>query len=116
MEKEIKKTATYTDEITVYTKRVCDKCGKVLEYRCRHKELVDLSKERMNVEYYEVTTGHHDWGNDSVDSVEYHDYCPTCVLQAIDEYYEKTNGKFNSQYLEIKHESYLNGVIIKEEE
>lgn len=116
MNKEIKKTVTYTDEITLYSKRVCDKCGKVLEYRYNHKELVNISKEHMKVEYYEVTTGHHDWGNDSIDSVEYHDYCPTCVLQAIDEYYETTNGEINTNYIEINHECYDYGIIINEEE
>lgn len=118
MNKEIKKTVTYTDEITLYTKRVCDKCGKLLEYRYNPlvKGLVNISKEHMKVEYYEVTTGHHDWGNDSIDSVEHHDYCPTCVLQAMDEYYERTNGKNNTQYLEINHESYEYGIIIKEGE
>lgn len=117
MNKEIKKTVTYTDKITLYTKRVCDKCGKALEYRCNSlaKELVNISKEHMKVEYYEVTTGHHDWGNDSIDSVEHYDYCPTCVLQAMDEYYETTNGRDTTQYLEINHEQYLCGTIIKEE-
>ena len=118
MNKEIKKRVTYTDEITLYSKRVCDKCGKVLEYLVngKVKGLVNISKEHVKVEYYEVTTGHHDWGNDSIDSVEYHDYCPTCVLQAIDEYYEKTNGKNNTNYIEINHASYLCGIIIEEED
>lgn len=118
MNKEIKKRVTYTDEITLYSKRVCDKCGKVLEYLVngKVKGLVNMSKEHMKVEYYEVTTGHHDWGNDSIDSVEHYDYCPTCVLQAMDEYYEKTNGKNNTQYLEINHEGYEYGTIIKEED
>lgn len=115
MNKEIKKRVTYTDEITLYSKRVCDKCGKILEYCYNHEELVNTSKERMKVEYYEVTTGHHDWDNDSIDSVEHHDYCPTCVLQAIYEYYEKTNGKINTNYIEINHESYLCDIIIEEE-
>lgn len=116
MNKEIKKRVTYTDEITLYSKRVCDKCGKILEYCYNHEELVNTSKERMKVEYYEVTTGHHDWGNDSIDSVEHHDYCPTCVLQAIDEYYEKTNEKNNTNYIEINHECYEYGIIIEEED
>ena len=53
---------------------ICDTCNKEI-------------KEGL---YFEVTTGHHRWGNDSVESIEEFDYCSKdCLDVAYDEYYEK---------------------------
>lgn len=69
----------------------CDVCGKVTPAKQgRFKE----------TEYYEVTTGHHDWGNDSCDSIETRDVCPACVGQFATEYLLKDT--YGSTYLEVE--------------
>lgn len=55
----------------------CDICGKIVPAGKYGQ------KDSM---YYKVTTGHHDWGNDSVDSIEHMDVCQECVLPFIGDY------------------------------
>lgn len=75
---------------------VCDVCGKVLE----------PSKERGAygnwTKYYEVTTGHRDWGNDSCESVKTVDICPECLDKYVSNYFKNTNS--TTAYLEIETE------------
>lgn len=75
---------------------VCDICGKVLE----------PSKERGAygnwTKYYEVTTGHRDWGNDSCESVKTVDICPECLDKYVSNYFKNTNS--TTAYLEIETE------------
>lgn len=57
-------------------------------------------------EHYSVQTGHHDWGGDSIDSIEYEHVCSAeCMKNKINEYIEMTEGSCNSRYIEIEHES-----------
>lgn len=68
----------------------CDECGKVI--------LADNGAKPSN-RYFEVTTGHRDWGNDSVDSIHYHDLCPSCVGDFTSEYLESAKG---TEYIEVE--------------
>lgn len=61
----------------------CDKCGKMI--------LTD-NKEKYSNRYFEVSTGHRDWGNDSVDSIENYDLCASCVGEFATEYLESAKG------------------------
>ena len=61
----------------------CDKCGKVI--------LADNGEKSSN-RYFEVSTGHRDWGNDSFESVHYYDLCPSCVTDFANEYLESAKG------------------------
>ena len=63
----------------------CDKCGQVI---------------RKN-KYFEVLTGHNDWGNDSCDSVERHDICPDCINKFVADYLEETM-KSDTAYIDIE--------------
>lgn len=49
--------------------------------------------------YFEVTTGHHDWGNDSCDSIEHKDICPDCIGKVSLDYLTSASG---TQYIEIE--------------
>ena len=52
-----------------------------------------LSDERRNKVYYRVTTRHHDWGNDSVESYEHFDFCSyECLQKHQEEYFRKASG------------------------
>lgn len=60
----------------------CDICGKSLRYTyCPNSTYVKDSPK-----YFEVTTGHHDWGNDSHESIERMDVCPECIIEFVSRY------------------------------
>lgn len=70
----------------------CDRCGKeILPKPYRDRD--DSSK------YYKVTTGHHDWGNDSCDSIEHRDICHQCIGNFTTEYFQ--DGR-DTAYIEIE--------------
>ena len=70
-------------------KRICDFCQKE----------IDCSN------WFLITTGHHDWGNDSIDSVEHYDACSSRCTIGFAEKYIRDAGedKFNTKYIEIEH-------------
>ena len=57
----------------------CDICKDVIPVK-------SLSHSNSEHRYFEVPTGHYDWGNDSCDSVETRDICPKCISKFIEEY------------------------------
>lgn len=68
----------------------CDVCKKIIPINRIRKH------ESM---YYEVMTGHNDWGNDSYESIRWQDICPNCISGFMCDYVEKT--AYNSAYLEV---------------
>ena len=72
----------------------CDKCDVVVpvyNYREPDKSM-----------YYRVMTGHHDWGNDSCDSIDHLDICPKCINEFTTEYLN--NIEYRTSYIEIQRE------------
>lgn len=67
----------------------CDVCKKILS--------VD---KRGDDRYFEVTTGHHDWGNDSIDSVKTIDVCPECLNKYVADYFKDSEDSYTA-YLDI---------------
>lgn len=59
----------------------CDICGKIIPVKCN-------AWQNEARQYFEITTGHHDWGNDSCDSIETVDVCPECAPKYIADYLE----------------------------
>lgn len=66
----------------------CDICEKIIP--------VNRGRESM---YFEVYTGHNDWGNDSCESLETKDVCPDCINKFTTEYLQHAPG--TSRYIEI---------------
>jgi hypothetical protein len=88
MEKTVTKEKTVTMQVPAYTQLTCDVCGKLI-YIIKDKNYIYHKGY-----YWEVAVGHHDWGNDSVDSYEYPDICSNeCVKKFVDEYISKSNGE-----------------------
>ena len=75
----------------------CDICGKVLRYKYRPNS--DFLEERPK--YFRVMTGHHDWGNDSCDSIEHKDICLGCITDFISDYLSNASG---TEYVDISTE------------
>ena len=86
-------TRTVTDSFLVSEKRYCDVCGK-----------------EITGPFWEVTTGHYDWGNDSTDSIEDKDCCSVeCLSELFDEYKHVStvkDGLYNTQYFHVDHARY----------
>ena len=68
----------------------CDICGKI----------IPASKLRAtDSTYYRVTTGHNEWDNDSVDSIEHQDVCSDCIIPFI---YSYLKYKHQTLYCDIE--------------
>ena len=61
----------------------CDKC---------HKKIIPCKYKEDQNQYVHIHTYHNDWGNDSIDSHEYHDYCAQCAKEVVAEYIGKMDG------------------------
>ena len=80
------------DKVVVERKLCCDKCGKEIKPGL----------------YFAVTTGHHDWGNDSCESIEHHDYCShSCLVEALNDFYFKKHKNSSTAYFEIEREYFV---------
>ena len=82
-----------TAEMRKVTGVRCDICKKVL----RHSR--DSHPGQKYPKYYEVTTGHHDWGNDSCDSIKHRDICHGCITTFVSEYLKGNHG---TAYIDIE--------------
>ena len=82
------KTHTITEKVCVSATMHCDVCDSVIG---------------ENEAHWEVTTGHHDWGNDSCESIEYFDICSeACLKKKFDDYVKESgSNNDNSMYFEI---------------
>lgn len=79
-------------------KIICNICGKVI---CDFDDTPPTNHFGDAVEYFTLTTGHYDWGNDSIDSVEHKDICSEdCVKTALIRYFKETQGS-NTAYFNL---------------
>lgn len=96
--KKVEKREVVTEkEVCIAT--FCDKCNKQI---IRPKSY----SEAKNFHFYHVTTHHSDWGNDSIESYQYFDFCSMdCLKPHMNEYFFRSNG---SEEYEISRESRTN--------
>ena len=88
----------------------CDVCGHIIE-----PPPVPYEWMEDEYKYYDVTTGHNDWGNDSCDSVKHHDICPNCINKFVAGYLGNDNA-YLSAYIEIETEHvYYNDIVYEED-
>lgn len=84
------KTHTVTERVLVKETRYCDVCKN------------EIAKEK---EYWELTTHHNDWGNDSAGSYEHFDVCSKdCMRKKFEEYLEESGDErySNSKCFEVE--------------
>lgn len=102
----------YGEEIEVITKKV-RKINAVQCDVCKNSIIpsslvgVNYNEHRRKTQYFKVMTGHHDWGNDSCESIEYHHICPDCITKYVKDYLGKALG---SEYIEIETKHVYNGM------
>ena len=64
----------------------CDRCGAIIGIK-------EARKGNYKAKYFHVVTYHNDWGNDSIDSTEFYDFCSyECLEKDLKKYYEKARG------------------------
>lgn len=82
-------THEVTESVLVGKTLYCDICKKEIE---------------KGNGYWEVTTGHNDWGNDSRDSIEHFDVCSdVCLMMKFGEYINRSNrNALNTEYIEVE--------------
>lgn len=70
----------------------CDICEKFIKADGDYRTI-------NNRKYFKVTTGHHDWGNDSCESIEKQDVCPECIGKFVTEYLQNSS---RTAYIDIE--------------
>ena len=59
----------------------------------------DVCKRKIDRTYWKLSTHHHDWGNDSIESYEDFDLCsPECINVKLNEYYEKCKRSYTQAF------------------
>lgn len=79
---------------------------KIVEKTIETKNLVaikcDICGKEIAGQFWRLTTHHHDWGNDSIDSYEYFDLCSReCINKALDDYINDCKAS-NTQCFELE--------------
>lgn len=99
------KTAMVEQKEPFITSLYCDKCKKLIKQHISDtfiKDIRNVSYMHDRVEWYEVTTGHHDWGNDSIDSIKHQDICLDCIDEVFNDYKNRASDT-TTEYIEIEH-------------
>ena len=87
-EKYETKEQVVVDQVLVCKDMFCDICKKEI----KHKS-----------DYWEVTTHHHDWGNDSIESYKCFDICSVeCLKNKFNEYCDKSSRGRNTNTIEVE--------------
>ena len=97
MDKSIFKKEIQEISTVIGREVICDGCKKVLGRKIFNNEIID------RFDYYIVTTGHCDWGNDSDDSINEYVYCKRCLYEAFNDYLSRSSGKENTKYFDVEH-------------
>ena len=103
MERTICKEAMVLQKTEYMKYCYCDRCKKMIWKRKCDGKFWEV-RDKVSVRWYEVTTGHHDWGNDSCESIEHKTICPNCLTETYANYVERANNGKNTEYIEIKHD------------
>jgi len=104
MSEKIQYKSTMVEQKVPYiTELYCDKCKKVIKQSISDN-FKDIRKvdSSNRVEWYEVMTGHHDWGNDSIDSIKNQDICTYCIDDVLAEFKDRASGD-TTEYINIDH-------------
>ena len=118
MIKKYTETKLVKDIVTVKSEIYCDKCNKLLYTEYPRIGLNGKRRKEVphKIDIYEVTTGHNDWGNDSVDSIDSFHSCSDCLPDVINDYILRSKERNNTEYIDISHTHYDTQYAIDEEE
>ena len=106
MIKEEYSTVQVTERRHITDICTCCICNKLI-YKRTMVDSEELPKNNLMTDYWQVTTGHNDWGNDSVDSISTYEICSEdCLKTLMIKYIEgcTKRSRRNSWYMDINHE------------
>ncbi len=112
MSEKIQYKSTMVEQKVPYiTELCCDNCGKLIR-QIVHDDFKDIREYLQNtpIEWYSVITGHHDWGNDSIDSINKEDICIDCIDEIFTKFKERASGN-TTEYININHHMNYNHTI-----
>lgn len=104
MSEKIKRKITVIKEDVPFVKLTyCDECGRLIRQRvCTGFSNLRRIDHENRVEWYQVTTGHRDFGTDESDYRQETDICPDCIKHIFDKYLIRSRGE-NTQLISIDH-------------
>lgn len=79
------------------TEMIVKEMRKVIGVYCDNCKRILLRPTR----YFRITTGHHDWGNDSCESVECYDICLDCRDKFVLNYLKNMEPN-STEYIEVE--------------
>lgn len=80
------------EKVLVEQKLICDICGKEIKHGSG---------------YYDVSTCHGDWGNDSYESHKDFDICSVeCLKNKFDKYCSESSVEYNTMEIKVEHKYY----------
>ena len=85
--------------------------NKIIEKIIRTETLeavkCDICEKEITGKFWRLTTHHHDWGNDSIDSYMHFDLCSReCINRALDDYISDCEGSY-TQCFELEQDFLL---------
>ncbi len=79
---------------------------KYLRCDCCNKKIINSNC------YYDVIIGHHDWGNDSIDSIQDKEICEECINNFVNTYLSEANG---TEYINIQRNRFYESANFNED-
>ena len=87
-------------EVVNGLKITCSECGKIIADLVDDNSISETGPREV-YPYYKLMTGHKDWGNDSVDSIDYQELCSdVCVVRSLAKFLKENKGS-NTAYYEL---------------
>ena len=100
--RNIEEERSVVQKTKIYEVATCDVCKRQI-YKSDSRS---YQNNKYRIGFWKLTTGHHDWGNDSCDSIETFMLCSKeCAAAMFTVYINDSDGDANTMYFEIEHGS-----------
>ena len=95
MKESIKEKQLKEVDVIIDGKIICDYCRKVI----LQKSMINTLEYGNSYKWFHMITGHRDWGNDSIDSMETFDLCSReCLMNKMNEIMDEYNDSYTDYY------------------
>lgn len=72
---------------------------KTVKYKIIKAIKCDVCRKEISGKYWKLTTHHHDWGNDSIESYKYFDLCSKeCINKKLDKYIKDCRNSCTEEF------------------
>lgn len=106
---QIKESKMIKQDVVISEVCRCDICNNMI-----YKKKENANNGAHLINYFYLTTGHYDWGNDSIESMQNYDICSAeCLHKALDKFLRDFIDS-NTAYFEVSKRA--RWAMVKEEE